>query len=134
MDFKTRHAEAISGWFSLDDCKVKVKVPEPEDLEAVEKEFVTVKHEFVYNPNLGRMERVEWKEENQQQKNIALGARLIVEWENVKINGKIAKCTEANKRKLIAESPVFREFYTDSVTQLTEQVRSQYGSEVPAKN
>lgn len=134
MDFKTAQKEEISGWFSLDDCRVKVKVPEPEDLKAVEAEFVEVKHEFVFNPTLGRMERCEWKEEDPIQKQVALGAKLIVEWENVTINGEPAECTEENKRKLIAESPVFREFYTDSVNSLTEQVRAKYGSVHPSKN
>ena len=134
MDFKTAQTEALSGWFSKGDCKIKVKALEASDIEAVEEEFVTVKHEFAHNPVTNRLERVEWKEEDEVQKALALGARLIVDWENITIDGKPAKCTEENKRKLIGESPEFRQFYTESINAITEQVKKEYGGVDSSKN
>ena len=134
MDFKTEQKEALSGWFSRGDCKIKVKALEGSDIEAVEKEFVTMKHEFAHNPVTNKLERVEWKEEDEVQKALALGARLIIEWENVEIDGEPAECTEENKRKLIGESPEFREFYTKSIKAITEQVKKEYGGIEPSKN
>ena len=134
MDFKTAQREAFSGWFSRGDCKIKVKAIELADVKAVEEEFVTIRHEFAHNPITNRLERVEWKEEDEVQKSLALGAKLIVEWENVTIDGEKAECTEENKRKLLGESPDFREFYTESINAITEQVKATYGGTDPSKN
>jgi len=135
MDFRTAQKEAISGWFSRDDCRIKVKALEVADLDAVNEECSTIHHEFVHNPEKGRLERVEWVDEGDTvQKSIALGSRLITEWENVQIDGKDAECTDENKRRLIADSVEFRNFYTESLNALTEQIKKQYGSDRPAKN
>ena len=134
MDFKTRQVEAVSGWFSKGDCKIKVKSIEEADMLEVEKEYVTVKHEFAHNPVTNRLERVQWTEEDPVQRTLALGARLILEWENVEIDGKPAECTDENKRILLGKSPEFREFYADAVNSITEQVKKDFGSEDPRKN
>ena len=134
MDFKTRQTEAVSGWFSKGDSKIKVKAIQEEDMIEIEKEYVTVKHEFAHNPVTNRLERVEWTEEDPVQKTLALGARLIIEWENVEINGEPAECTDENKRKLLGESPEFREFYTEAINGITEQVRKEFGSVERSKN
>lgn len=134
MDFKTRQAEAVSGWFSRGDCKIKVKAPEASDLEEIEKEYVTVHHTFAHNPVTNRLERVEWTEEDSVQKILALGARLIVEWENVEINGEQKECTDENKRILLGQSPEFRDFYTEAVNGITKQVEKDFGSVDNSKN
>ena len=135
MDFKKQQNEAVSGWFSQGDARVKFKTPDLTDLEAGNSEVSVVKSEFVHNPVLGKLERVEWKEDKDPNlRIIALGARMIVEWENVEFEGKKLKCTEENKRKLLAESIEFREFYVESMKALTEQVQKEYGSDIASKN
>ena len=135
MDFKTAQKEALSGWFSEGDCKVKVKSLEASDLEAIEDEFTVTKHEFVHNEVKNKLERVEWKEGgDEEQKALALASRLIVEWENIEIDGKPAECTDENKRILLAESLEFRNFYTKSINEITKQVKAEYGSTSPSKN
>lgn len=135
MDFKTRQTEAVSGWFSKGDCKIKVKALEEDDMLAIEKELVVWQHEFAHNPVTNKLERVRWAEDpDPVQKTLALGSRLIVEWENVEIDGKPAECTDENKRILLAKSPEFREFYTEAVQGITEQVKKEFGSIEPTKN
>jgi hypothetical protein len=68
------------------------------------------------------------------QKTLALGSRLILEWENVEIDGEPAECTDENKRLLLAKSPEFREFYSEAVNSLTAQIQKEFGSVKPAKN
>ena len=136
MDFKTAQQEAISGWFSEGDCRIKVKSPEEEDLRAVDDEYTEIKHEFAHNPVTGKLERVEWREEigDPATRSLALGARLIVEWENVEIDGEPAECTQENKMKLLGQSKEFREFYAKAVEGITKQVKKDFGSEKPSKN
>ena len=134
MDFKTRQTEALSGWFSKGDCKVKEKAIEEDDMKAVAEEYVTVKHEFAHNPVTNRLERVEWTEEDSVQKTLALGARLILEWENVEIDGEPVECTDENKRILLGKSVEFREFYTEAINGITAQVRKDFGGAEPSKN
>ena len=136
MDFTKSQEEAMSSWFQEDDCRIKVRKPTLDDLQEVRRETSEVMAEFVHNPVLGKMERVEWlkKDEDPRAETLALGARIVLEWENVEHKGKQIKCTEKNVRMMLSESEKFLAFYAESIKALTEQIKNEYGSDEPSKN
>lgn len=135
MDFKALQKEAVSGWFSNGDARIKLRMPGDDDLTAARKESVKTWHEFQPNPARKNMlERVPCEEIDNETFMLALASNLIDEWEEVKWDGEVLECTDENKRMLMRESPAFRKWYTEAMDELTKKVVEEYGSNDPSKN
>lgn len=107
-----------------DAGSITLKIATPADIEKIEK--ATTKKKVDY----AKAGRYEYKDFNEKVYYEMLYDCVILDWENIKIDGEIAECNKENKIKLMKNSNAFAKFVSEKLEQLASEIDPTLSDEV----